>query len=389
MHQAPHIYFTVTNDLVFDQRMQRICSAVANAGYKVTLVGRVLPQSPPLPKMPFEQVRLRCKNHKGKLFYAEYNWRLYRYLLGKPMDAICAIDLDTIVPVLMVSKKRNIPRMYDAHEYFIEMTEIKRRPLIYHIWNSVEKYCVPKFAVGYTVCQSITQVFLTKYNVKYETVRNIPLFTPPLIAANPSDEIQQILTKIGGTNASALPIVLYQGAVNEGRGLIQLISSMQDVNARLVIAGAGNMMHEVTTHVEKSTIKDRVFLLGNLPPVVLKQLTPYASIGINLVENTGLNQYYSLANKFFDFIMAHKPQITMNYPEYKAINDVYSIALLINELTENEISSTINHLLNDKNLYNQLQANCTKAAKDLCWEKEEIHLLAAWNKLLPIKNKGE
>jgi hypothetical protein len=36
------IIFTVTNDLNFDQRMQRICSTLSNAGYEVELVGRIL-----------------------------------------------------------------------------------------------------------------------------------------------------------------------------------------------------------------------------------------------------------------------------------------------------------------------------------------------------------
>ena len=44
------IYFTVTNDLSYDQRMNRICSSLANAGYAVILVGRKLPGSIPLVK---------------------------------------------------------------------------------------------------------------------------------------------------------------------------------------------------------------------------------------------------------------------------------------------------------------------------------------------------
>jgi hypothetical protein len=34
------------------------------------------------------------------------------------MDGICAIDLDTITPCLAISKLKNIPRIYDAHEFF-------------------------------------------------------------------------------------------------------------------------------------------------------------------------------------------------------------------------------------------------------------------------------
>ncbi|MCC6724648.1 MAG: glycosyltransferase, partial [Saprospiraceae bacterium] len=46
------IICTVSNDLSYDQRMIRICSTLANAGYEVTLLGRKLPDSIPLEPKP-------------------------------------------------------------------------------------------------------------------------------------------------------------------------------------------------------------------------------------------------------------------------------------------------------------------------------------------------
>jgi hypothetical protein len=87
------IFFTVTNDLTYDQRMHRICTSLAENGYAVTLVGRKLSSSLPLTEKKFRQKRIRCWYKKGKLFYLEYNLRLFTYLLFFKMDAICAIDL--------------------------------------------------------------------------------------------------------------------------------------------------------------------------------------------------------------------------------------------------------------------------------------------------------
>jgi hypothetical protein len=39
-----------------------------------------------------------------------------------------------------------------------------------------------------------------------------------------------------------------------------------------------------------------------------------------------------LANKFFDYIQAGIPQVTMNFPEYAAINREYEVAVLIDDL---------------------------------------------------------
>ena len=54
------LVFTVTNDLVYDQRMNRICTSLCNAGYDVTLIGRTNKNSPPLLDKPYHQKRFNC-----------------------------------------------------------------------------------------------------------------------------------------------------------------------------------------------------------------------------------------------------------------------------------------------------------------------------------------
>jgi hypothetical protein len=58
--QVKKIIFTVTNDLNYDQRMQRICGTLAGAGYDVLLVGRKLKTSLPLAKKNYRQQRLNA-----------------------------------------------------------------------------------------------------------------------------------------------------------------------------------------------------------------------------------------------------------------------------------------------------------------------------------------
>ena len=114
------ILLTVTNDLTYDQRMQRICTSLANAGYEVQLTGRKLSNSKPLRTFSFQQKRLFCWFKKGKFFYLEYNIRLFFYLLFAKMDVICAIDLDTILPAFFVSKIRRKTRRrrgYHRHSW--------------------------------------------------------------------------------------------------------------------------------------------------------------------------------------------------------------------------------------------------------------------------------
>ena len=105
------LVFAVTNDLNYDQRMIRICTSLAQAGYSVTLIGRRFAKTPALAPRPFGQKRLFCFIRTGKLSYLEYNLRLFFYLLFKKADAVCAIDLDTILPFYYISKLKLIPRV--------------------------------------------------------------------------------------------------------------------------------------------------------------------------------------------------------------------------------------------------------------------------------------
>lgn len=152
------ITFTVTNDLTYDQRMQRICSSLANAGYGVLLIGRKLQRSIPLKDEIYKQKRLPCYFQKGKLMYLEYNLRLLFYLLFVSTQCYCAIDLDTILPNYFASVIRRKKRVYDAHELFTEQKEIVTRAPIYKLWMKVEQFAVPKFKNGYTVNDFIGNV---------------------------------------------------------------------------------------------------------------------------------------------------------------------------------------------------------------------------------------
>ena len=104
--------------------------------------------------------------------------------------------------------------------------------------------------------------------------------------------------------------------------------------------------------------------------------------GINLVEPEGLNQYFSLANKFFDYIHAGLPQVTMNFPEYAAINRIFEVAILVNDLQPQTIADAMNRLLEDQDLYLRLKNNCAAAKMELNWEKEEQKLLSFYRQVL-------
>jgi len=356
------IFFTVTNDLTYDQRMQRICRSLSANGYHVTLVGFRKRSSLPLKQESFEQKRLHLLFKKGKLFYAEVNIRLFFYLLFKKMEAICAIDLDTILPCLYVSRWKKIPRIYDAHELFTETKEVIRRPGIKKVWTAIEKKAVPKFRLGYTVSQSIADELKKRYAVKYEVIRNITV-------------LKSDIRKLPGD------FVFYQGAVNEARSFEQLIPAMKKVNNKLVICGDGNFMDQLKELIRQNGVDDKVELRGMLVPDQLWAVSMSARVGITIIENEGMNQYFSLPNKFFDYIHAEIPQVAVNFPEYKKLNDQFEVAVLLDEINPEKIAEAINNLLNNDVLYERLRKNCIMARETLNWQQEEQKLLNFYQSL--------
>lgn len=345
--------------------MERICSTLSHAGFAVTLVGRMRRSSLPLAKKGYIQKRLRCIFNKGFLFYAEYNTRLFFFLLYNKTDAVCAIDLDTILPVYYSSRVRGCARILDSHEYFTQQKEVLTRPFVYRIWHYIEKKYLPLFPNGYTVSNSIAAAFKKAYEINHIVVRNVPRFK----------ELPVTNTRTGS------PVIIYQGAVNEARGLESLIPSMKQVNAILEIYGDGNFMERAKELVRTNNLEDKVFMKGMLSPRLLEDITPGATIGVNLVEPSGLNQLYSLANKFFDFLMNEVPQVTMDFPEYRAVNQNFEVALLIPDITTRSVTGALQQLLENQDLYNRLKENCRVARKIYNWQEEEKILLSFYNNI--------
>ena len=361
MNRSKKLIFTVTNDLSYDQRMIRICSSLALEGYQVTLTGRKLPDSIPLAIMPYQQHRFKCFFNKGFLFYAEFNLRLVFYLLFKKANLVCAVDLDTILPCYLVSRLKNIPRVYDAHELFCEMKEIVTRPRIYNFWKRIERFAVPRFKHGYTVNGLIAAELNKNYGVNYETIRNVPhKIENASLPFNPEPNEK---------------FILYQGAVNEGRSFETLIPAFKSINANLVVCGNGNFMQKAQQLVKENDLENKIQFTGWVSPEILKSYTSKAYIGVNIIESTGLNNRLSLSNRFFDYIQSALPQVCVDYPAYSEINNEYECAYLIEDTSMDAIEKAINRLLNDHHLYNRIRDNAVKAGGIYNWNNEEKKLL--------------
>lgn len=380
-HTRKRIIAAVTNDLYQDQRMHRICSSLQGAGYEVELVGRHRAKGPDTSaggqrakgerhreEYPYRRTWLRCFFQKGKLFYMEYNYRLWLYLLFRGFDAVCAVDTDTLAACYLAARLKRKPCVLDAHEYFSEVPELEARPVVKAVWEKIAVWLIPRTQNRYTVGEALAEALAERYGVPFEVIRNLPVRRE----------------EVPGKPHPCTPyIILYQGVLNAGRGLEAMIRAMHRMeNAQLWIAGEGDLSEMLRSLAALLTKEGKVVFLGFVMPEQLPDLTAKADIGINLLEAKSLSYQYSLANKALDYIQAGIPSIQMDFPEYRRLNEQYGVFYCIEDIEEETIADAINKLLTDKGLYQTTQQNCLVAAAQLHWAEEEPKLLAIYRRLL-------
>ena len=372
--KKPLIIVSVTNDVATDQRIKRFCRTLHEAGYEILVTGRLLPGSLPVGDRPYRVRRIRHWFNRGALFYAEYNIRLFIFLLSSGHDILHSNDLDTLPANYLASRLRKKTLVYDSHEYFTEVPELISRPGVKKIWETIEKFIFPRLGHTITVSDSIASAYSEKYGKEPCVIRNVPE-----------------RETFGGTVSRSkygLPegrkLVILQGTgINRDRGAEEAVLAMEYIdNTVLVIAGRGDILPRLAAQVEKShMLRDRVIFIHPLPYRELMQLTAICDAGLSLDKDTNLNYRYSLPNKLFDYISAGIPVVASPLPEVRKIIEKYNTGLVINDHSPSEIAGKIKSVLDKPGHY--WKENLQKAARELNWDMEKHKLLDIYSRLKP------
>jgi glycosyltransferase involved in cell wall biosynthesis len=363
------ICLSVTNDLVSDQRVHRIALSLTKAGAEVTLVGRKLTKSLPMNKRPYKAKRFRLLFNKSFLFYGEYNIRLFFFLIFSKFDAYVANDLDSLAANYLASTIRRKKLIFDSHEYFTELPELEGRAFVRGIWLALERAILPRIKYSYTVCGSIANEYKKSYGINMTVVRNLPA------------RKQSSTNEMPRLDFNGKKIILYQGVVNIGRGIEQVMDVMKDFDdAVFVIIGNGDIKERLVNKGKEIGLIDKIFFMDKVQFDQLPAYTRQADVGISLEENLGLNYYYSLPNKLFDYIQAGVPVLSTAFPEKEAIIQKYNIGLTIENLEPATLTKALHDMLYDEQKRSGWKRNLLIAADELCWENEERILLEVYQK---------
>ena len=359
------VIISVTNDLSTDQRVDRVCSTLVKMGFEVLLVGRRRKHSLTLKPRQYSMKRMRLLCNKGPLFYAEYNFRLFLFILFHKSSLLVSNDLDTLLGTYVASKFKRVPIVHDCHEYFRGVPELNGRPGASSAWKWIEDRIFPKLHFVYAVNDSIAEIYSKEYGNEIHVIRNVPVTREKIVAKNKSDL---------GIPADTM-IILYQGAVNVDRGLDEAIQAMKfvTIKTQLLIIGTGDVIGKLKDLAIKEKVTDKVIFTGAIPFEDLYEYTRMADIGLSIEKDVSLNYHFCLPNKFLDYIQARIPVLVTPLPEMKAIVDKYQIGEFIEGHDPQYLATKFESMLNSDKLP-VYRENLELAAAELCWEKEEQQL---------------
>lgn len=352
------VIVSVFNNLYTDQRVEKVCKTLSENGYKINLIGNTWEGSPAMERpYPFDRIEIDSK--KLKFAYLEFQVKLYKRLL-KMADSntiLLANDLDSLLPNYIISKKLNIPLVFDSHEIFTEMPSLNKR-FVKKIWKLLEKNLVPRLKYMMTESESYAGWFQKEYKIQPIVVRNIP----------------RRITEEINFPANQPKIILYQGVLNQSRGLHQAIEAMKYLDHVVFkIIGDGPFRKKLEAFTKENNLEDKVKFLGKYVPTELRKITRSADVGLSLEENGGLSYLYSLPNKVSDYIQSKVPLVMINFPEMMRIKDQFNIGEVVENHEPKNIAEKIKTVLSRGRDY--YKKDLENAGQYLCWEEEELKIL--------------
>lgn len=350
----------VSNDLVTDQRVSKTCSSLSSWGHHIQLWGRHQKVESPLAARPYPCYRMRMLFHRGPLFYAEFNLRLFFVLLFGSYDIIYANDLDTLFPAVLVSKIRRKKLIYDSHEYFTGVPELVHRPFIQKCWKAIERFCLHRITEMITVNDSIANLFREEYGIKVGVLRNLPL-----AGINIDSKSRKQLN----LPEDKFILILQGNGINVQRGAEEAVEMMKYLpEMLLLIAGSGDVIPALKQQVDRENLGDRVWFLPRMHYAQLMSYTAVCDLGLTLDKDTNINYRFSLPNKLFDYLRAGIPVLASALPEVQRIVETFRVGEVCASHNPSELASSVCKIQSKGTA--EYTANIQHALSQLNWEKE-------------------
>lgn len=281
-------------------------------------------------------------------------------------------DLNTLPQGIVCSKLRLHPKplVYDSHEVQTDRTG----------YNPERIKKIERFLLQFVDTMMVENHTRAQHNECLYGFYPQPLYNYSVLYDIEQQPYYNLHEKLGLNQNEK--ILLYQGGLQQGRGLEKLIEAMPMIQEGvLVFVGGGKLTETLKAQAQQSEARDRIFFLDKVPFEKLPQITREAFVGFQVLQNVCFNHYSASSNKLFEYIMAHVPVIACDFPEIKSVVEENEVGIATDTHSSQNIAAAVNHLLQHPELYDRYRANTRRAKMIYNWQNEKQKLLNVYNTL--------
>lgn len=302
-------------------------------------------------------------------------WRMVKL---RP-DIIHAHDVNTLPTAWLAAKICQAKVIYDAHEISTSREGYSNfRTLV----ALIEGTLMPRVSGIITTTDTRAKFFSRAYSIPRPLVlQNRPRFQQSQKSTRIRDELKFDMP---------WPIVIYQGGVQQGRGLERLATIAADVpDAYFVFIGGGRLDDVLRDIVKKLDIQDRVHFIPTVSLSELPSYTASADIGVQPIENTCFNHYTTDSNKLFEYVQAGLPIIASDLPEIRHLVKQYDLGVLIPPGNSKAMTQAIRDMVDNIKSRELYASHAAQASETLNWEEQEHKLINLYAQIFdtPVPQK--
>lgn len=295
---------------------------------------------------------------------------LARVIAFRP-NVVHAHDVNTLPTAWLASFILRVPLIYDAHEISVDREGYNSYRKV--VWL-LERLLSPRAQAVLTTTDLRARILTRLYSLKNVIVLQN---RPRLLRVQNNDYIRKRLKL-----QDKYPIVLYQGGVQQGRGLEDLLEAAQSIlNAYFVFIGDGRIKEHLMEICIEKGLSGRVFFIPTLPLDELLHYTASADIGVQPLRNTCLNHYTTDSNKLFEYLMAGIPVVASAMPEIRKVITQYEAGICFPPGDVDALTRALTELVTNAPLRRQFASNSYRASTHLCWEEQEYKLVELYAEL--------
>lgn len=360
-------HVTTVHPSRYDVRIyEKECSSLATEGFDVTLI-----VNDSLPNEENNRVKILSINKKPKNRFDRVK-RIADCALKKALEVdadIYHIHDPELLPIAIKLKRKGKIVIFDSHEF--TALQIMSKTYIPKILRKTVSRCYRKYEI-HTLNRLDGLIYPCTINGN-EYFSDVKI-SKVLIGNYPSIKLLDN-NYFGDSLDDREPKACYVGAMEETRGILQMIKGCAEAGRKIVLIG--DISPELMCKIEKMPEFSFVEYKGKLSHEAALNEMAKCSVGLSLLQNQGQYAYLdNLPTKMYEYMCVGLPIVFSDFPFYNKLAEKYSFGIPVNPSNTHEIANAINMIIENHELgYTFIENGRKMIREEMNWEIDAMKLI--------------